>query len=1027
MTISHYLGDSPLSSETLINFLSSVEFFSAFRQEDLEKVAINVEIKTYDFGDTILNAGTESNGLYVIQSGTVRLFTQDQGKEISIGVRKEGEVFAELSILRAHRHDFSARASAKTKVMFVPQDVVAQILRQNQDAERFIKSYVAISSAGGFVARLFDLRREVNKDELEEIIRSVGIKRVRAGEIILEQGSVDDRRIYVIRQGKVRIIYREDNDEYALATIERGEVFGEKACLFHQQQPASVIAETDVVLLVLSRETANFILERKPKLKEVLEDRIKFAERELQRQKKLAERRKKPVVLDLWSKPAYGERVIKRFPLVEQAEEMDCGAACLSMICKQYGIPMTLGKLREMANVTTEGATLESLARVGESLGFTARGVRCTYLSMMGFDLPFIAHWKGYHYIVVYGVSKSHVWVADPARGFIKMGVEEFEQGWTGTCLLFTSSTDMAQLAATRSPWVRFVGYVKPYKNILWHLVMATLVIEVLGVIPPVIVQNVLDHVVVHQNYSLLNLLIVGLILAHVFTQLTTLMRAFLSNFMVRNLDFAMMSQFLKHTLSLPLPFFVKRRTGDIFARFQENETIREFLTESTISTLLNVLMIFIYFAVLFVYNVKMTLLLIALVIPMAILTIAVTPRIKDYARRDFEASTDAESVLMETISGAETVKAMGIERSMRLKWEKKYAKALDVQYRSQRFEVLVGFTSQLLNSATSIVILWVGANLVLSQELTIGQLIAFNMLMGSVMSPLLGLIGMWDELHEAGVSMERLGDVLDLEPEQDPKELQSRVMLPDLQGDIRFKNVYFRYGGKETPYVLENISFEIKPGELVAVVGQSGSGKTTLAKLLVGFYPPTEGKMYVDGYDLNLVDKEYFRAQIGYVLQSNLLFSGSIAENIALGDDNPDRRRIIEVAKLADAHGFINNMPLGYEQVVGERGVGLSGGQMQRLCIARALYHDPRLLVFDEATSALDTQSESNILRNMRDILQGRTAVVIAHRLSTVMNADKILVLYDGSIIEEGPHQELVDKQGMYYQLVQKQIAGAR
>jgi ATP-binding cassette subfamily B protein len=381
----------------------------------------------------------------------------------------------------------------------------------------------------------------------------------------------------------------------------------------------------------------------------------------------------------------------------------------------------------------------------------------------------------------------------------------------------------------------------------------------------------------------------------------------------------------------------------------------------------------------------------------------------------------------METISGAETVKAMGIERSMRLKWEKKYANALDVQYRSQRFEALVGFASQMLNSATSVVILWIGASLVLSQQLTIGQLIAFNMLMGSVMSPLMGLIGIWDELHEAGVAMERLGDVLDMEPEQKPSELQSQVAIPDLQGDVRFENVYFRYGGKETSYVLEDISFEFKSGQLVAFVGQSGSGKTTLAKLLVGFNPPTEGKILVDGYDLTQINMEYYRAQIGYVLQGNLLFSGTIAENIALGDENPDRRRVIEVAKLADAHGFVSNTPLGYEQVVGERGMGLSGGQMQRLCIARALYNDPKLLIFDEATSALDTQSESNILGSMREILKGRTAVVIAHRLSTIMTADKILVLYGGSIIEEGTHQELVDKGGMYYQLVQKQMSGAK
>jgi ATP-binding cassette subfamily B protein len=277
--------------------------------------------------------------------------------------------------------------------------------------------------------------------------------------------------------------------------------------------------------------------------------------------------------------------------------------------------------------------------------------------------------------------------------------------------------------------------------------------------------------------------------------------------------------------------------------------------------------------------------------------------------------------------------------------------------------------------------------------------------------------------MNDAAVAMERLGDVLDIEPEQKPAECASRVLLPDLQGDIKLSGVYFRYGSNETPYVLENISFDIKPGEMVAIVGRSGSGKTTLAKLLVGFYTPTDGKIVVDGYDMSNVDQAYYRAQIGYVMQTNLVFSGSIAENIACGDASPDRRRIEEVAKMADAHAFISKMPLGYEQIVGERGVGLSGGQIQRLCIARALYHNPRLIVFDEATSSLDTQSESNILANMQEILAGRTAVIIAHRLSTIMRADKILVLYDGAIVEDGRHDELVQRKGMYYQLVQKQL----
>ncbi|WP_019142878.1 peptidase domain-containing ABC transporter [Noviherbaspirillum massiliense] len=1018
--------DASPKPQSLADFLASVEILSPFTREQIEALAAHAQSKSYAFGDTVCNAGEPAGGLYVIKSGSVRIFTEEQGKEISMGVRKAGEVFAELAMLREHWHESSVRASVKTELLFIAREAIAPVIAQNRAALDFITSYVAISSAGGFVTRLFDLRGKVNKGELEEVIRSVGVKRVQAGKEILQQDARDDRRLYVIRQGEVRVVRREDGTEYPLATLRQGEIFGEKACLMRQEQMATVIASTDTTLLVIPEKTVHQVLERNPKLREVLEDRIRFIERELQRQKKLAERRKRPVTLDLKSNPEFGERLIKRFAWVEQAEEMDCGAACLAMLCRHYGISMTLGKLRELANVTTQGATLDSLARAGEALGFITRGVQCTYEALLGFELPFIVHWEGYHYVVVYGISKQQVWVADPAVGFRKMSVEEFERGWNGTCLVFTPGQNLVQLAASRSPWIRFAAYLKPYKKILAHLFLATFVIQMLGIVPPLIIQNILDGVIVHQNVGLLHLLIAGLIISNLFTQLMTAIRAFLANFMVRNMDFAMMSQFFKHTMSLPFSFFAKRKAGDVLARFEENLTIRAFLTESTVTTLLNLLMVFIYFTIMFLYNVKMTLVLIAFVLPILALTVLATPRVKNYARETFTSGTDAKAFLMETLGGVETVKGMGIERPVRLKWEKKYAKALDVQYRAQVFNILVTFAGQLLNAATTVAILWVGASLVLAHELTIGQLVAFNALMGSVLAPLMGLVSLWSRLNDAIVAMERLGDVLEMEPEQKPEDLPSRVLLPDLQGEIRLENIYFRYGGNETPYVLENISLDIKPGELVAIVGRSGSGKTTLAKMLVGFYPPTEGRVIVDGYDMSVIDKDYYRAQVGYVMQSNLLFSGTIAENIASGDESPDRRRIEEVAKMADAHAFISKMPLGYEQVVGERGMGLSGGQIQRLCIARALYHDPRLLVFDEATSALDTQSESNIIGNMSEILRGRTAVIIAHRLSTIMRADKILVLYEGAVVEQGRHEELVGRRGMYYQLVQKQLSAA-
>jgi subfamily B ATP-binding cassette protein HlyB/CyaB len=1018
--------DAQPTLQSRADFLATVEILSPFTRDELETLAEHIESHFFAFGDTVCSAGAAADGLFLIRSGSVRMFTEEQGKETSMGVRKAGAAFAEVAMLRAHRHESSVRASVKSELWFIPRSAIEPVLMHNKAAREFVASYAVISSAGGFVARLFDLLGKVSKAELEEFVRGVGIKRVAAGKEILRQDGRDDRRLYVVKQGEVRIVRKEEGEEYVLATLRDGEIFGEKACLMRQEQLASAIAVADTTLMAIPEKTVHFIIDRNARLRDVLDERMRFIEKELHRQKRLAERRKRPVVLDLQSREAAGAKLIKRFALVEQAEEMDCGAACLAMLCRHYGINMTLGKLRELANVTTQGATLDSLARAGETLGFTSRGVQCTFDALQGFELPFIVHWEGYHYVIVYGVSPRQVWLADPALGFKKLTVEEFERGWSGTCLVFTPGPDLASVSAAGSPWLRFVGYLHPYRKILGHLFLATFVIQLLGIVPPLIIQNILDGVVVHQNFSLLHLLILGLVIANVFTQLMSTVRAYLANYLVRNLDFSMMAQFFKHTMSLPYSFFAKRKTGDIMARFQENQTIRAFLTESTVTTILNLLMVFLYFTIMSLYNAKMTLLLIGCVIPIMALTVLVTPRIKNYARDVFAASTDAHSFLMEALGGVETIKGMGSERPVRLKWERKYAKALDVQYRAQAFNILVGVASQVLHAGTTIAILWMGASQVLAHQLSIGQLIAFNALMGSVLAPLMGLVGLWSRLADAGVAMERLGDVLDIEPEQKPADAASRVVLPDLRGEIKLDGVYFRYGEDDQAYVLENINLHIQSGELVAVVGRSGSGKTTLAKLLVGFYGPTEGKIMVDGYDMAAIDKDYYRAQVGYVMQSNLLFSGTLAENIASGDESPDRRRIEEVAKMADAHGFISKMPLAYEQVVGERGVGLSGGQVQRLCIARALYHDPRLLVFDEATSALDSQSESNIIANMQAILEGRTALIIAHRLSTIMRADKIVVLYEGGLVEQGKHEELLARKGMYYQLVQKQLSAA-
>ncbi|HEY4039140.1 MAG TPA: cysteine peptidase family C39 domain-containing protein, partial [Burkholderiaceae bacterium] len=402
-------------TRSLDEFLASVDLLSALTRIDIDRLARSAQSRLLEFGDTVCTAGEAAEGLFIVKSGSIRVFAADGAKETSLGVRQAGEVLGEVVMLREYRHEWSARASGKTELLFIPRSVIAPIVGGNPAARAFIASRVAISEAGGLIGHLFDLKSKVDKSELEELIRSVGVKQVGAGKEILKQDSREDRRLYVVRHGEVRVVRREEGQDYPLATLRRGETFGEKACLMRQEQAASVIAGADTALLVIPEKTVHLILERNPKVREALEERIRIVDRELQRQKKVAELRKPRAVLDLKSKPELGENVIRRFAWIQQAEEMDCGAACLAMICKHYGIGMTLGKLRELANVTTQGATLDSLARTGESLGFTTRGLQCSFDTLRGFELPFIVHWEGYHYVVVYGVSSGQVWVADPA------------------------------------------------------------------------------------------------------------------------------------------------------------------------------------------------------------------------------------------------------------------------------------------------------------------------------------------------------------------------------------------------------------------------------------------------------------------------------------------------------------------------------------------------------------------------------------------------------------------------------------
>ena len=435
---------------------------------------------------------------------------------------------------------------------------------------------------------------------------------------------------------------------------------------------------------------------------------------------------------------------------------------------------------------------------------------------------------------------------------------------------------------------------------------------------------------------------------------------------------------------------------------------------------ILDFLSLIVYLTLMLYYNWKLTLVSLLLIPLFAVLTFVVTPVMKKISRETFQAGAEAQSYIVESINGVNTVKAMAVEKPVRWKWEEMLEKLMNLQIKASMVVMGADSVSRVLQTLSTTLVLWFGARLVMTNQISIGRMMAFTSLLGSVISPILRMIGVWDKIQEARIAMERINDVLDSEPEQ--TKTQVNMVMPPVKGTISFKNVSFRYN-PEGKNVLQNITLDIDAGETVALVGRSGSGKTTLANLILRLYNPTEGTVLIDGIDIRNIASSSLRRQIGVVLQDNFLFSGTIRENIALGVADPPMQDVITASMMAGAHDFISELPMGYETVIGEKGLTLSGGQRQRLAIARALFTKPKILILDEATSALDTESEKIIQQNLESIFKGRTVIVIAHRLSTVRNADRIVVLDRGTIVEQGTHYELMEKKGLYFYLNSQQL----
>lgn len=717
------------------------------------------------------------------------------------------------------------------------------------------------------------------------------------------------------------------------------------------------------------------------------------------------------------------ERIIRRYPFFAQHSASDCGAACLVMIARYWGKHLSVNRLRDMANVNRNGASLRSLSVAAESIGFSTRPVKASLDQLAKQQLPAIIHWEGKHYIVVYEVTRKHVVVADPAIGQRTLSHLEFKAGWTGYTLLLQPTAFLKEVKEASTPFWQFFELMKPHGLVLLEVFIASILIQVFGLITPLFTQLLLDRVVVQGSTLTLTAVGLGLLIFSLFRVAMSGLRQYLLAHTANRVDLALIVGFIRHTFRLPLSFFESRYVGDIISRVQENRKIQRFLTGEALSILLDLVTVFIYVGLMFWYSWKMALLALVIVPPFVLQALIATPFLKRISREIFNAFATESSYLIESLTGVRTVKSMAVEQTVRWRWEEFLNQSVKKSFSGQIIGIRLQIFSSVIQAVVSTGLLWFGAWLVIQNELTIGQLVAFNMLLGNVISPFQRLTVLWNQLQEVVISVERINDVIETEPEEDLQH-QTRQSLPQLRGHIRFEQVTFRYHPESDMNVLENLTFEVKPGQTVALVGRSGSGKTTISKLILGLYPATDGKVLIDGQDVSSLSLRSLRQQTGVVDQDTFLFGGTIGENISIGHPSATLEEIIEAARQAGADEFIKKLPMGYETQIGEGGGMLSGGQRQRLAIARALLGNPRLLVFDEATSHLDAESERIIQTNLNSILKDRTTVIIAHRLSTIRNADLILVLDKGILVESGTHDQLMTKRGHYYYLNQQQLA---
>jgi ATP-binding cassette subfamily B protein len=713
----------------------------------------------------------------------------------------------------------------------------------------------------------------------------------------------------------------------------------------------------------------------------------------------------------------------KTYPFISGKGPVEGALACFQMLSQHLNIPFRRDTVRRViVNQQSRSGTLslQHCGAIAEMLGLSAQLVNIPGIAVNRLPTPTLLYWQG-NIAILYESSDRALVIAAPEIGLQRIKPSKFLESWgeDGQALILKTTKDTPQQRFGLN-W--FLPSIIRYRRVLIEVLIASFFVQLFGLVNPLMIQVIIDKVIVQNSPDTLHVLGVLLVGVAIFEAILTSLRTYLFVDTTNRIDMALGSEIIDHLLRLPLRYFEKRPVGELATRINELENIRSFLTGTALTVVLDAVFSVVYIVVMFIYSWVLTLVTLGVIPLFVLLTILVSPIVRRQLRSKAERQAETQSYLVEVLSGISTVKAQNIELRARWRWQERYGRYVSEGFKNVLTSTAAGSASNFLNKLSALLVLWVGAYLVLDQKLTLGQLIAFRIISGYVTGPLLRLAQIWQNFQATALSLERLSDIVDSPQEADESD-RNNIPLPAVQGDVKYENVSFRFAASG-PLQLSNVSVEIPSGTFAAIVGQSGSGKSTMTKLLARLYEPEAGRIVVDGYDISKVELYSLRRQIGIVPQETLLFDGTVQENIALTNPDATSDEIIEAAKIAAAHEFIMGLPMGYNTRVGERGSALSGGQRQRIAIARTVLNSPRLLILDEATSALDYDAERQVCLNLAQAYQGRTVFFITHRLTTIRNADVILMMDKGAIVEQGTHEELMAQKGRYYCLFLQQEA---